>query len=229
MNGVVDQLRCKVDEYEFEAEALQGTGRRGRKVGGNLGLIGELENLMERHREDTEQLEQVLRGLDDETLSADDVWEVRDLIEDYLELHRESPFEFESTDDIYDLILERFEEEEEAQGWGGAAAGKDEKDQHRTTGDGWDCEAQKAATAVNKAALLAENFPNQQHSPGQQDPVSKTMQEAGPSSREDSGGLDPGSHAAAFSQAMGGLGDNGAGAVVWQGAGLGMGAGGAGV
>ena len=229
VNGIVDQLGTQVDEYEFEAEALQGGGRRGRKGGGNQGLLEELETLVERHREHTERLEQVLRGLDNETLSADDVWEVRDLVEDYIERHRESPSEFECTEDIYDLILERIQEEGGAPGGPGSmSAGKGEKDERGAAGDGWDREAQKAAAAAAKAALLGEISPPHQPPPSSsQGQSSKAAQEAAPLGG-DEGGLDPGNHAAAFSQAMSGLDDAGPGTAVWQGAGLGAGIGGMG-
>ena len=226
VNGVVDQLGTQVDEYEFEAEGLQGGGRRGRKGGGKQGLLEELETLVERHREHTERLEQVLRGLDNKTLSADDVWEVKDLVEDYLERHRESPSEFECTDDIYDLVLERMEEVS-----GGAQAGggmgKGEKDDRGTPGDSWDRDAQKAAAAAAKAALLGELSPNQQQTQQQNQGTSKSAPETGSSGDgDDGGGLE-----LAFSHVMGSLGDAGAGVAsgaVWQGAGLGMGVAGAG-
>ena len=229
VNGIVDQLGTQVDEYEFEAEALQGSSRRGRKGGGNQGLLEELEILVERHREHTERLEQVLRGLDNETLSADDVWEVRDLVEDYIERHRESPSEFECREDIYDLILERIQEEGAQGGPGSMSASKGEKEERGAAGDGWDREAQKAAAAAAKAALLGENSPTHQPPQGSSQGLgSKVTQEADPLGGDNGDGLGPGNHAAAFSKAMGGLDDAVPGAAVWQGAGLGAGIGGVG-
>lgn len=229
VNGIVDQLGTQVDEYEFETEALHGSSRRGRKGGGNQGLLEELEILVERHREHTERLEQVLRGLDNETLSADDVWEVRDLVEDYIERHRESPSEFECTEDIYDLILERIQEEGAQGGPGSMSASKGEKEERGAAGDGWDREAQKAAAAAAKAALLGENSPTHQPPQGSSQGLgSKVTQEADPLGGDNGDGLDPGNHAAAFSKAMGGLDDAVPGAAVWQGAGLGAGIGGVG-
>jgi CCR4-NOT transcription complex subunit 3 len=71
----------KVDEFESEVEGLAST-KRGKKPPPRL---AHFEESISRHKQHVLRLEQMLRLLDNESLSVEEVTETRDMVDDYLE------------------------------------------------------------------------------------------------------------------------------------------------
>ena len=72
---------CQVDEFESEVEGLAST-KRGKKPPPRL---AHFEESIARHKQHVLRLEQMLRLLDNESLSVEEVTETRDMVDDYLE------------------------------------------------------------------------------------------------------------------------------------------------
>jgi Not1 N-terminal domain, CCR4-Not complex component len=70
-----------VDEFESEVEGLAST-KRGKKPPPRL---AHFEESISRHKQHVLRLEQMLRLLDNESLSVEEVTETRDMVDDYLE------------------------------------------------------------------------------------------------------------------------------------------------
>jgi Not1 N-terminal domain, CCR4-Not complex component len=71
----------QVDEFESEVEGLAST-KRGKKPPPRL---AHFEESISRHKQHVLRLEQMLRLLDNESLSVEEVTETRDMVDDYLE------------------------------------------------------------------------------------------------------------------------------------------------
>ena len=105
LNGVVDTLNEQIDGFEADIEDLGPSGG-GRKKSKTPPRVMHLEESIVRHKQHVTRLEQMLRLLDNEEISAEDVEGVKDLVDDYIERNQESPEEFLEPDDIYSDILD---------------------------------------------------------------------------------------------------------------------------
>lgn len=75
------RLWLQVDEFESEVEGLAAT-KRGKKPPPRL---AHFEESINRHRQHVLRLEQMLRLLDNESLSVEEVTETRDMVDDYMD------------------------------------------------------------------------------------------------------------------------------------------------
>lgn len=109
LNNVVGDLESQIDSFEAEIEGLsvkKGKARPPRLV--------HLETSIVRHKAHIMKLELILRLLDNDELSPEQVNDVRDFIEDYVERNQEDPDEFSDVDELYSsLPLDKVEALEE--------------------------------------------------------------------------------------------------------------------
>lgn len=109
LNNLVGDLESQVDNFEAEIEGLsvkKGKSRHPRLV--------HLETSITRHKAHIMKLELILRLLDNDELSPDQVNDVKDFIEDYVERNQEDFDEFSDVDELYSsLPLDKVEALEE--------------------------------------------------------------------------------------------------------------------
>eukprot|EP00898_Chlorokybus_atmophyticus_P007517 jgi/Chlat1/7767/Chrsp66S07233 len=99
VNRTVAELVTQNDAFEAEIEGLavkKGKTRPPRLI--------HLEESLARHRGHVTRLEQVLRLLDNEELNPEDVQEVRDMVDDYVERNQEDFDEFDNVDEMYNSL-----------------------------------------------------------------------------------------------------------------------------
>ncbi|XP_024382467.1 uncharacterized protein [Physcomitrium patens] len=99
LNNMVSELESQIDSFEAEMEGLQVKKGKARPP-----RLTHLEESINRHKLHIIKLELVLRLLDNDELSADEVQEVRHLVEDYVERNQEDFEAFEDVDDIYQYL-----------------------------------------------------------------------------------------------------------------------------
>lgn len=105
LNNMVGDLESQIDSFEAEMEGLQVKKGKARPP-----RLTHLEESINRHKLHIIKLELVLRLLDNDELSAEEVMEVKDLVEDYVERNQEDFDSFEDVDDIYQsLPLDKIE------------------------------------------------------------------------------------------------------------------------
>eukprot|EP00897_Mesotaenium_endlicherianum_P002755 jgi/Mesen1/2507/ME000016S01858 len=105
LNNMVGELESQIDSFEAEMEGLQ--VRKGKQRPPRL---GHLEDSIQRHKAHITKLEMLLRLLDNDELSPEEVNDVKDLIEDYVERNQDDFDEFENVDDLYQgLPLEKMD------------------------------------------------------------------------------------------------------------------------
>lgn len=99
LNNVVGDLESQIDNFEAEVEGLsvkKGKTRPARLV--------HLEISITRHKAHIQKLELILRLLDNDELSTDQVNDVRDFLEDYVERNQENFEEFNDVDELYSTL-----------------------------------------------------------------------------------------------------------------------------
>eukprot|EP00890_Picochlorum_soloecismus_P005688 jgi/Picsp_1/611/NSC_00608-R1_ccr4-not transcription complex subunit 3 len=154
LNNTVDDIKIQIEEIESEIEELSG---RAKKKGKSSPRTSLLEDTVSRHQQHTIRLEQLLRLLDNDEISTEDVENIEELVDDYLERCQESPDEFTNPDDIYlDFLEEMNSLNDLALGQTQAKAGKDKEAQLEKEREEREREKQKAAAAAAKALLAAQ-------------------------------------------------------------------------
>lgn len=98
LSTTVDTMNTEIEEFEAEVEEL--SGQTGKKKGKPPPRLSALEDFIERHKLHITRLEQLLRLLDNDEITADDVEALKDLVDDYLERHQDDPDEFIDPDDM---------------------------------------------------------------------------------------------------------------------------------
>ena len=124
LQGKVEELQMQIEQAEAEIEALQGTGKKGRKASAAAGRTEDLEHLNERRKWHVSRLEIVLRLLQNGSLSAEKCQSLHDDVSYFVESNqvcRRNPTEnnsqrkqeedFEEDEGIYDDL--NLDEEEE--------------------------------------------------------------------------------------------------------------------
>ncbi|KAK9814381.1 hypothetical protein WJX72_004900 [[Myrmecia] bisecta] len=102
INQTVDNLNVEIETFDAELEGLQGQKKKNKPPP----RMAHLEESSTRHRQHVVRLEQILRLLDNEALAPDEIEEVKELVEDYLERNQESFDEFENPDDLYAEMID---------------------------------------------------------------------------------------------------------------------------
>ena len=156
LNGTVESMTTRIDEIEVEIEdSLGGKSKKKSKSSPRMAL---LEETMERHQLHVARLEQMLRLLDNDVIRAEDVEDIQELVDDYLERCEESPDEFNNPDDIYIEMLDILESHQDlgvVPGPKEKSSKEKEKEKEREREEK-EREKQKAAAAAAKALLAAQ-------------------------------------------------------------------------
>ncbi|KAJ4808024.1 CCR4-NOT transcription complex subunit 3 [Rhynchospora pubera] len=105
LNNVVTDLESQIDNFEAEVEGLsikKGKTRPPR--------LTHLEKSITRHKAHIKKLESILRLLDNDELSPEQVNDVKDFLEDYVERNQEDFDEFSDVEELYTTLpLEKVE------------------------------------------------------------------------------------------------------------------------
>ncbi|KAL6893582.1 hypothetical protein ACP4OV_007680 [Aristida adscensionis] len=99
LNNVVSDLESQIDNFEAEVEGLsikKGKQRPPRLV--------HLEKSITRHKAHIKKLESILRLLDNDELSPEQVNDVKDFLEDYVERNQEDFDEFSDVEELYSTL-----------------------------------------------------------------------------------------------------------------------------
>eukprot|EP00268_Persea_americana_P006729 TRINITY_DN1241_c0_g3_i4.p1 TRINITY_DN1241_c0_g3~~TRINITY_DN1241_c0_g3_i4.p1 ORF type:complete len:912 (-),score=220.90 TRINITY_DN1241_c0_g3_i4:1250-3985(-) len=99
LNNVVSELESQVDNFEAEIEGLSFKKGKTRPP-----RLTHLETSIVRHKAHIMKLELILRLLDNDELSPDQVNDVRDFLEDYVERNQEDFDEFSDVDELYNTL-----------------------------------------------------------------------------------------------------------------------------
>eukprot|EP00240_Pyramimonas_obovata_P016158 CAMPEP_0118922900 /NCGR_PEP_ID=MMETSP1169-20130426/1649_1 /TAXON_ID=36882 /ORGANISM="Pyramimonas obovata, Strain CCMP722" /LENGTH=288 /DNA_ID=CAMNT_0006863829 /DNA_START=83 /DNA_END=946 /DNA_ORIENTATION=+ len=99
LNHTVDELNTQVDMFEAEMEGLvvkKGKARPPR--------LTHLEESVSRHKEHVLRLEQILRLVDNDVIQPEEVADIKDFVDDYLERNQEDFDEFCDVDELYESL-----------------------------------------------------------------------------------------------------------------------------
>ncbi|KAF9670262.1 hypothetical protein SADUNF_Sadunf13G0050100 [Salix dunnii] len=99
LNNVVGELESQIDNFEAEIEGL--TVKKGKTRPPRL---THLETSITRHKLHIKKLELILRLLDNDELSPEDVNDVKDFLDDYVERNQEDFDDFSDVDDLYNSL-----------------------------------------------------------------------------------------------------------------------------
>ncbi|KAM0980288.1 hypothetical protein ACFX13_016278 [Malus domestica] len=99
INNVVGELESQIDSFEAEIEGL--TFKKGK---GRPPRLTHLETSITRHKAHIMKLELILRLLDNDELSPEQVNDVKDFLEDYVERNQEDFDEFSEVDELYNTL-----------------------------------------------------------------------------------------------------------------------------
>ncbi len=158
LNSTVDQMNTQIEEFEAEVEDLGSSG--GKKKGKVPPRVAHLEESIARHRQHIARLEQMLRLLDNDEITSEDVENIKDLVDDYLDRSQEDPDEFAIPDDLYADVLEALENMSEAVVAAppshSKASAKDRELAKEKEREEKERERQKAAALAAKAQLAAQ-------------------------------------------------------------------------
>jgi len=140
LNGCLDTLNIQIDQFEAEIETL-GTGKK-KKSRDNADQIEEYQNLLERHRDHVQKLETLLRMLDNDNVNIDQIKDIKDDVEYYIENCREPDFMdndmlYDDIDGLEEMLLEvnNFRDKHSSQPGGGSDKGAGEKNEHNNSVD----------------------------------------------------------------------------------------------
>ncbi|XP_068307756.1 uncharacterized protein [Pyrus communis] len=99
INNLVGELESQIDSFEAEIEGL--TFKKGK---GRPPRLTHLETSITRHKAHIMKLELILRLLDNDELSPEQVNDVKDFLEDYVERNQEDFDEFSEVDELYNTL-----------------------------------------------------------------------------------------------------------------------------
>lgn len=99
LNNTVSELESQIDSFEAEMEGLSVKKGKARPP-----RLTHLESSITRHKAHIMKLELILRLLDNDELSPEQVNDVKDFIDDYVERNQEDFEEFEDVDMLYNTL-----------------------------------------------------------------------------------------------------------------------------
>lgn len=99
LNNVVGELESQIDNFEAELEGL--TVKKGKNRPSRL---THLETSITRHKAHIKKCELVLRLLDNDELSPEEVNDVKDFLDDYVERNQDDFDEFDDVDELYSSL-----------------------------------------------------------------------------------------------------------------------------
>ena len=152
LNGTVETLSSQIEEMEAEMEEI--SGGKSRKKSKPTARFTTLETSVGRHQEHVLRLEKMLRLLENDVISVEDVQDVRDFVDDYIDRCMEDPDEFENVDDIYGDLVDVMDAQQDTT-VNHLSAKEKEKEKEKEEKER---ERQKAAAAAAKAQLAAQGI-----------------------------------------------------------------------
>ncbi|XP_061358288.1 uncharacterized protein LOC133302510 isoform X2 [Gastrolobium bilobum] len=99
LNNVVGELESQIDSFEAELEGL--SVKKGKNKPPRL---THLETSITRHKAHIKKCEFILRLLDNDELSPEEVNDVKDFLDDYVERNQEDPDDFDDVDELYSSL-----------------------------------------------------------------------------------------------------------------------------
>ncbi|KAK8546000.1 hypothetical protein V6N13_067241 [Hibiscus sabdariffa] len=99
LNNVVSELESQIDNFEAEIEGLSVKKGKTRPP-----RLTHLETSITRHKAHIMKLELILRLLDNDELSPEQVNDVKDFLDDYVERNQEDFDEFSDVDELYNSL-----------------------------------------------------------------------------------------------------------------------------
>ncbi|KZV53742.1 hypothetical protein F511_00008 [Dorcoceras hygrometricum] len=99
LNNVVGELESQIDSFEAEVEGLSVKKGKARPP-----RLTHLETSISRHKAHIMKLELILRLLDNDELSPEQVNDVKDFLDDYVERNQEDFDEFSDVDELYNSL-----------------------------------------------------------------------------------------------------------------------------
>ncbi|RIA88782.1 Not1 N-terminal domain, CCR4-Not complex component-domain-containing protein [Glomus cerebriforme] len=129
VSNQIDALSTQIETAEAEVEQLQSVVKKSRKDSQKVERLGEVENMIERHKWHVNRLELILRLLENGNIPPEKVIQIKDDINYYIESNQEP--DFAEDENIYDDL--NLEEEEEL--WAGIA-NDDHHSSHDSVTDG---------------------------------------------------------------------------------------------
>ncbi|KAJ0966377.1 hypothetical protein J5N97_027515 [Dioscorea zingiberensis] len=99
LNNVVGDLESQIDNFEAEVESLSVKKGKTRPP-----RLTHLETSIARHKAHIMKLELILRLLDNDELSTDQVNDLKEFLEDYVERNQEDFHEFDDVDEFYSSL-----------------------------------------------------------------------------------------------------------------------------
>ncbi|KAG4111525.1 hypothetical protein ERO13_D13G109400v2 [Gossypium hirsutum] len=99
LNNVVGELESQIDSFEAEIEGLSVKKGKTRPP-----RLTHLETSITRHKAHIMKLELILRLLDNDELSPEQVNDVKDFLDDYVERNQEDFDEFDDVDELYSSL-----------------------------------------------------------------------------------------------------------------------------
>ncbi|PKC16990.1 hypothetical protein RhiirA5_465679 [Rhizophagus irregularis] len=128
VSNQIDALSTQIETAEAEVEQLQSVVKKSRKDSQKVERLGEVENIIERHKWHVNRLELILRLLENGNIPPEKVIHIKDDIIYYIESNQEP--DFAEDENIYDDL--NLEEEEEL--WG--IANEEHHSSHDSITDG---------------------------------------------------------------------------------------------
>mmetsp|Transcript_27824 Transcript_27824/g.33764 ORF Transcript_27824/g.33764 Transcript_27824/m.33764 type:complete len:794 (-) Transcript_27824:364-2745(-) len=156
LNRTVEELTTQVDKFEAEMEGL--TVKKGKQRPPRL---THLEESVFRHKEHVARLEQLLRLVDNEMVHPDEVADVKEFVDDYLDRNQDDFEEFSDVDALYSTLdLDLMKPEMSAKdrlndGEGGGAKFKGDSETDDAADSASAREMNRPTSALNPAAVAA--------------------------------------------------------------------------
>ena len=149
LSECVDSLEQQIERLESEAESLAATQKKGKKANPNAERVLELERQMERHKWHQGKLELLLRTLENGGIEAEEVKNVQEDINYYVEQNQD--IDFMEDDTIYDNL--NLQEEEEIFGMG-AEADRVSSQDAQSVADDVDTDLKPTTSGTGKAKAV---------------------------------------------------------------------------
>jgi len=102
LNQCIDSLNIQVDQFEAEIESLQGGGKKKKSKSDDAARQDECQMWVEKHRDHIQKLETLLRMLDNGQVETQQIKDIQEDIDNYIENSQEP--EFYENEYIYDDI-----------------------------------------------------------------------------------------------------------------------------
>jgi len=111
LNNCLENLNIQIDQFEAEIESLGTTKKKKGRSDQTAEQIEELNLLLEKHRDHVQKLETLLRMLDNETVDINQIKDIKDDLEYYIENCRDPDFMendmlYEDIDGLEEMLLD---------------------------------------------------------------------------------------------------------------------------